>query len=41
MDDNTLYTSDRQKYMIKTEKMDIYDQDMMISSLDAIRDRSD
>lgn len=41
MDDNTLYTSDRQKYMIKTEKIDIYDQDMKISSLDAIRDRSD
>ena len=41
MDDNTLYTSDRQKYMIKTEKIDIYDHDMMISSLDNIRDRSD
>lgn len=41
MDDNTLYTSDRQKYMIKTEKIDIYDHDMMTSSLDNIRDRSD
>ena len=41
MDDNMLYASDRQKYMIKTEKMDIYDRDMMVSSLDAIRDRSD
>lgn len=41
MDDNSLYKSDRQKYMIKKEKMDIYDHDMMISSLDAIRDRSD
>lgn len=41
MDDNTLYISDRQKYMIKTEKIDIYDHDMMTSSLDNIRDRSD
>ena len=41
MDDNTLYTSDRQKYMIKAEKIDIYDHDMMTSSLDNIRDRSD
>jgi len=41
MDDNTLYASDRQKYMIKTEKIDIYDRDMMVSSLDAIRGRSD
>ena len=41
MDDNTLYTSDKQKYMITTEKIDIYDHDMMISSLDTIRDRSD
>ncbi len=41
MDENTLYTSDRQKYMIKTEKIDIYDHDMMNTSLDSIRDRSD
>ena len=41
MEDNTLYKSDRQKYMIKTDKIDIYDHDMMVNSLDAIRDRSD
>lgn len=41
MDDNTLYANDRQKYMIKTEKIDAYDHDMMVSSLDAIRRRSD
>lgn len=27
--------------MIKTEKMDIYDHDMMVNSLDSIRNRSD
>lgn len=41
MDENTLYKSDRQKYMIPTEKTDLYDRDMMVTSLDAIRDRSD
>lgn len=41
MEDNTLYKSDRQKYMIKTDKIDIYDHDMMVNSLDAIRERSD
>ncbi len=41
MEDNTLYRSNRQKYMIKTEKVDVYDHDMMINSLDAIRNRSD
>lgn len=41
MDNNTLYTSENQKYMIKTEKIDMYDHDMMVNSLDAIRARSD
>jgi len=41
MDDNTLYASDRQKYMIKTGKIDLYDHDIMVSSLDTIRNRSD
>lgn len=41
MDENTLYKSDRQKYMIPTEKTDLYDRDMMVTSLDAVRDRSD
>lgn len=41
MEDNTLYASDNQRYMIKTEKIDMYDRDMMRSSLNAIRDRSD
>ena len=41
MEENTLYISDRQKYMIKTEKVDVYDQDMMVTSLDAKRNRSD
>jgi len=39
--DNTLYASDRQKYMIKTEKIDRYDHHMMLHSLDDIRNRSD
>ncbi len=41
MDENTLYQSNSQQYMIKTEKIDAYDQDMMITSLDSIRNRSD
>ncbi len=40
MENNTLYENDRQKYMIKTEKIDMYDHDMMVNSLDAIRNRS-
>lgn len=30
MEDNTLYASDNQRYMIKTEKIDMYDHDMMM-----------
>lgn len=41
MDENTLYESDRQKYMITTDKADLYDHDMMVTSLDVIRERSD
>ena len=41
VDNNTLYKSNRQKYMIQTEKIDIYDHDMMVSSLEKIRNRSD
>lgn len=41
MDENTLYESDRQKYMIPVEKIDLYDHDMMVSSLDNVRKRSD
>lgn len=41
MENNTLYESNRQKYMIKKEKIDLYDSDMMVHSLDAIRNRSD
>lgn len=41
MDENTLYESDRQKYMITTDKADLYDHDMIVTSLDVIRERSD
>lgn len=41
MDENTLYESNRQKYMITTEKTDMYDRDALVTSLDAIRNRSD
>lgn len=41
MDENTLYESDRQKYMIPAEKTDLYDRDAMVTSLDVIRKRSD
>lgn len=41
MEDNALYENDRQKYMIQTDVIDVYDHDMMVHSLDAIRDRSD
>lgn len=41
LDTNTIYQSEKQKFMLTTEKADIYDRDMMVSSLDAVRNRSD
>ncbi len=41
LDTNTIYRSEKQKFMLTTEKADIYDRDMMVSSLDAVRNRSD
>lgn len=41
LDTNTIYQSEKQKFMLTTEKADIYDRDMMVSSLDAVRSRSD
>lgn len=41
MDENTLFESENQNYMIRTEKADMYDRDMMVSSLDVVRERSD
>ena len=39
--DNTLYEEENQKYMIDRTLSDKYDHDMMETSLDAIRNRSD
>lgn len=41
MDENTLYESKNQKYLITTEKTDEYDRDALKTSLEAIRNRSD
>ncbi len=38
---NTLYSSDKQEYMITRELNDKYDKDAMVTPMDAIRKRSD
>ena len=39
--ENTLYKSDKQKYMITKEMADLYDRDIFVSSLNKVRKRSD
>ncbi len=39
--ENTLYQSEKQKYMLTIDKSDEYDHDALKTSLDAIRNRSD
>ena len=41
LNDNVLYNSDRQKYMIARDLSDEYDHDALVTSLDKIRNRSD
>lgn len=39
--ENNLYNKDNQKYLITKEMSDIYDRDALVTSLEAIRQRSD
>ena len=41
LEDNQLYRSENQKYMITTETSDKYDRDALVTSLDKIRQNSD
>lgn len=41
LEENTLYKSDKQKYMLDIKKSDAYDNDALVTSLDAIRNKSD